>query len=471
VACENEPDACDLSEGIATDDVSRTITFSLVAPDPDFLFKLTLPSAYPVPPSVPNGIQKKTGIPGTGPYQLESPMTAEGFALVRNPHFRVWSQAAQPDGFVDRIEWSFGVEYEAQVETVAAGNADYAVDASQADGLEEILIGYPAQVHTSASAVTFFIVLNTEVPPFDNVDVRRAVNFAADRDRAVEIFGGGALSPLPTCQTIPPNFPGYEPYCPYTLDPGPGGEGSWTAPDLLEAQRLVDRSGTKGMRVVLDYDPEDWASMGPGLGDYGDYIIELLDDLGYRGSVRPVAHEVIRRPGREFQMAPTGWGNIYPAASDFMASLHVRRHIPSHSVGVLRPADRPDDRSCGRVAAQGPGRGGRALGRDRSRGRRSGPLPLAREPISPHIRFRTSGQLPTELRMGRAAQSALAEIAAEFPHPTPEIACRWFNPVNRGLPTTLSLSRRLAPLSHHDTEPLLGTDRHSISQRVSWSAP
>ena len=321
-ACESEPGTCDLSEGVETDDESRTITFHLIEADPDFLFKLTLPSAYPVPSSVPSEEQKTTGIPGTGPYMLDAPMTADGLALVRNPHFQVWSPAAQPDGFVDRIEWSFGVEYEAQVEAVASGEADYAVDASSSEGLEEILVRYPAQVHVSSTAGVHFIVLNTEVPPFDDVDVRRAMNFAVDRDRVAEIFGGGVLSPLASCQTIPPNFPGYEPYCPYTLDPGPGGDGSWTAPDMEEAQRLVDRSGTNGMRVVLEYDPVEGAFLGPGLGDYGDYIIELLEDLGYRGSVRPVPADELERPGREFQMVPTGWGMLYPAASDFIASLH-----------------------------------------------------------------------------------------------------------------------------------------------------
>ena len=247
-ACENEPETCDLSEGIETYDVTRTITFHLVAPDPEFLYKLTLPPAYPVPPSVPDEEQLTSGVPGTGPYMLEAPMTSEALTLVRNPHFRVWSPAAQPDGYVDRIEWSFGVGYEAQVEAVAAGDADFALDAWISEGLAENLVRFPAQVHISSTAGTWFVVLNTEAPPFDNVEVRRAVNLALDRDRvaqiAAQVLGGGVLSPLPTCQTIPPNFPGYEPYCPYTMDPGPEGEGSWTAPDLEEAQRLVDRSGT-----------------------------------------------------------------------------------------------------------------------------------------------------------------------------------------------------------------------------------
>ena len=35
-------------------------------------------------------------------------MTEEGLVLVRNPFFRVRSPAAQPGGYADRIEWTFG---------------------------------------------------------------------------------------------------------------------------------------------------------------------------------------------------------------------------------------------------------------------------------------------------------------------------------------------------------------------------
>jgi peptide/nickel transport system substrate-binding protein len=209
------------------------------------------------------------------------------------------------------------------LEAVAAGDADFALDAWLSEGLAENLVRFPAQVHISSTANTWFIVLNTEAPPFDNVEVRRAVNLALDRDRvaqiAEEILGSGVLSPLPTCQTLPPNFPGYEPYCPYTMDPGPEGEGSWTAPDLEGARELVKRSGTAGMRVVFEYDNVDWKPLGPSLGEY---MVELLEDLGYRGSVRAVPPRDIYRPGREFQMVVTAWGPLYPAASDFIASLH-----------------------------------------------------------------------------------------------------------------------------------------------------
>ena len=91
------------------------------------------------------------------------------------------------------------------------------------------------------------------------------MNLALDRERVVQIFGGEAAA-RPTCQQLPPNFPGYEPYCPYTKDPGPEGEGPWIAPDLEEAQELVRRSGTAGMRVAFEYDRPDWLSSGPPWG-------------------------------------------------------------------------------------------------------------------------------------------------------------------------------------------------------------
>ena len=188
-ACAKDLHSCDLSQGIETDDATGTITFNLVAPDPEFLYKLTLPFAYPVPPSTPDKHQGRAGVPGTGPYMLEAPKTREGLALVRNPHFRVWSQAAQPDGYVDRLEWTFRVEPEAQVDAVAAGDLDVALDTYLAtESLEDLFVRSSALVHTTPEASTYFVVLNTEAPPFDHVDVRRALNLALDRERVVQMW-------------------------------------------------------------------------------------------------------------------------------------------------------------------------------------------------------------------------------------------------------------------------------------------
>ena len=165
-ACRNEPRTCDLSGGIVTDVGTGTITFRLVDPDPEFLYKLTMPFAYPVPASTPDEQQVRAGVPGTGPYMLEAPMTEKKVALVRNDFFLVWSPAAQPDGYVERIEWTFGLKPQAQVEAVVAGEADVAFEASFSDRFEQILVQFAAQVHTSPSAATLYVVLDTDSPPF-----------------------------------------------------------------------------------------------------------------------------------------------------------------------------------------------------------------------------------------------------------------------------------------------------------------
>jgi len=333
-ACGSDPRTCDLSEGIVTDDASRTVTFHLVAPDPEFVYKLTIPFALPVPPSIPDEEQVAAGVPGTGPYMLKAPMTEEGLTLVRNPNFRVWSQAARPDGYVDRIEWPFGVTPDAQIEAVAGGEADLAFNPADSGQLEGLFIQFAAQVYTSPYPGTWFAVLDTQVPPFDNVDVRRAMNLAFDRERIVQIFGGEAAA-RPTCQQLPPNFPGYEPYCPYTSNPGPGGEGSWSGPDMEEALRLVRRSGTAGSRVVVKLHPFLTDAQ---VGLLGDYMIELLDKLGFVGSVEQVdTFDHFYSPDLEFQVAFDAWASDYPAASNFITNRFTCDTSYSPSAGFCDP--------------------------------------------------------------------------------------------------------------------------------------
>ena len=47
--CAAKPARCDLARGITTDDRTRTVTFHLLGPDPDFLYELSLPFAFAVP--------------------------------------------------------------------------------------------------------------------------------------------------------------------------------------------------------------------------------------------------------------------------------------------------------------------------------------------------------------------------------------------------------------------------------------
>ena len=47
-------------------------------------------------------------LPGTGPYRIARFDLRRGGRLVRNRHFRPWSQEARPDGFADEIAIDVG---------------------------------------------------------------------------------------------------------------------------------------------------------------------------------------------------------------------------------------------------------------------------------------------------------------------------------------------------------------------------
>ena len=315
-ACVNDEQTlvgrCDLSAGILTDDGADTVIFNLSAPDPDFVYKLANAAAYPVPEGVPMNELVVGAFPGTGPY-IVSEVSATEVRLGRNPRFQVWDAAVRPDGYADEIVFTV-VEDDAQrIAMVEKGDADYVSFRGGNDTLLEkfskrIKTQYPAQWHVGDNG-TWFVTLNSSIPPFDNADARRAVNFAIDRARMADVFGGPPDAAV-TCQFLPPGWPGYQPYCPYTLDPDDGGR--WKARDLEEAQRLVDASGTRGAQVVV----------GPTfdlLSDQLVYLGSVLEELGYQVTIDPESETYFETwlSGRT-QITISGWLPDWVAPSTFL---------------------------------------------------------------------------------------------------------------------------------------------------------
>jgi YVTN family beta-propeller protein len=308
-ACVARPTTCRLPRGVTTDDAARTIVFHLSAPDPDFVFKLALGQVVPIPPGTPMHEVRTQPIVGTGPYVFAQ-VGAKQFTFVRNLRFHEWSAAAQPDGNPDRIVWRFGLTADQEIRQVAAGRADWTGD-FPAD-LSAVLRRYAAEVHNNPFPTAYFAQVDTRRPPFDDVGVRRALNYAIDRAEVVRLSGGRAINTA-LCQVIPPGLPGYRPYCPYTADPRP--DGRWTAPNLALAKALVARSGTRGEPVTV-WSVSDTGSAEPA----ATYISGVLKRLGYRAHTRVVTASEMSRmaPGTvaRMQLHPVIFGPDYPSASE-----------------------------------------------------------------------------------------------------------------------------------------------------------
>jgi peptide/nickel transport system substrate-binding protein len=317
-ACK--PSHCDLTKGVVADDSAYTLTIHLTAPDPELLDQLALPFAYVVPGNTSKKLTGNNVPPGTGPYMWKSYNPNKEAVLVRNPFFKVWNPDAQPAGYPDQIIEKYGLQISDEVTQVERGAADEVFDGDviPADRLNELNAPtYKNQVHVNPLTADWYMALNTTTPPFNNVKARQAINYAADRNAYVKIGGGSALA-QPTCQILPPNFPGYAPYCPYTSGTDTT---KWAGTDIAKAKQLVQQSGTAGMKVVVNSGNDETSKA------LGEQMVSDLNKIGYKATGQYLA-DGIQYPyvqnsknHSKWNVAWSAWYQDYPAPSDFLNVL------------------------------------------------------------------------------------------------------------------------------------------------------
>ena len=311
---------CNLSKGVVANDSNYTLTINLTAPDPELMDQLALPFAMVVPSSTSLKLTGNKVPPGTGPYMWKSYNPNTEAVLVRNPFFKVWSAAAQPEGNPNEIVEKYGASVASAVTEVENGQANEVFDGDTppADQLAQLNSPqFAKQVHVNALTADYYFALNTQQPPFNNLKARQAINFAANRSAYVKIAGGSSLA-QPTCQILPPNFPSYTPDCPYTA----GSDFTkWTAPDLAKAKALVAASGTKGAKVVVNSTTDE---VGKALAEQ---MVADLNSIGYKASTQllsaGIQYPFIQNStnSKKWNVGYSAWFQDYPAPSDFLNVL------------------------------------------------------------------------------------------------------------------------------------------------------
>jgi peptide/nickel transport system substrate-binding protein len=317
-----DPEACDLSDSIVVDD--EAVTFHLAVPDPDLPFKLAMPFAFPVPAETPAEDQRRHALPATGPYMVGE-ASSNKVELVRNREFEEWSAPAQPDGFVDSISWRFNQGLSGAFDQLEAGELDVMIEKPSPQDLATLRSAHPEQVVGSPGAFTLFVGFDVLKPPFDDERVRLALNYAIDRDHIADLLGS---SERPTCQILPPNFQGYQPFCPYTLEPE---SGVWSAPDLDRARTLIQEAGVAGEPVTVSVTDEEGLSSGA--VDVMEHVTEVLQELGLQPTLeiersgayfRSIYPPIGGYPGtpagtpRHPNVYMSGWVADYPGAGNFI---------------------------------------------------------------------------------------------------------------------------------------------------------
>ncbi len=292
--------------GITADDAAGTIKIELVKPRGDFAYQLGLPFAGVVPASTPAENQTKNPPPGTGRYAFKDVVVNRSYKLVANPNFSESLKGTAIDaGKAAGFNVTIDKQLATQVTKITNNTADFMIDNPPADRVAAIKAKYGGkrfeQFPTNSS---FYFFLNSEVPPFDDVLVRQAANYAVDVN-AINRIQGGVLSPANTI--LPPGVPGFK----QAPDMYPF--------DLAKAKALIKQAGAEGKAVTV------WGNDEEQTKNTVQYWADTLNQIGLKAKVKIVPAETyFTTIGDRKTGAQTGWANWfqdYPHPADFIDVL------------------------------------------------------------------------------------------------------------------------------------------------------
>jgi ABC-type transport system substrate-binding protein len=182
------------------------VTFHLPEPDATFLHLLALPSARPVCRSAGNRYVDTWAPCGAGPFKLEGGGWQRGSSLRLVRHDGYFRPGLP---YLDAVEWTYNMQPLSQTLRFEHGELDIIRDLVDVD-LARFMADErwrPLSV-VQADTKVYGEAMNTRMPPFDNVEIRRAVAAAIDRDHYRMIL---PTRMTPMGQVIPKDVPGFDP--------------------------------------------------------------------------------------------------------------------------------------------------------------------------------------------------------------------------------------------------------------------
>jgi peptide/nickel transport system substrate-binding protein len=215
-AVKKDPTTAPNISGITTPD-DHTIVFQLDQPVAKqyFVGALSLPLSAPVPEEYAKKYDSQNpstyGLHqvATGPYMVQSYAPGKEIKLVRNPNWD--SSTDQRPAYLDSIDIQEGFsDTVSAAKKILTGNSEVNGDFGiPPEGLKLAATKYPDQLALTPGSGNRYIGLNTTKPPFDNINVRKAVIANSDRT-ALQKTRGGPLAGAIATHIIYPNFPGFE---------------------------------------------------------------------------------------------------------------------------------------------------------------------------------------------------------------------------------------------------------------------
>ncbi len=201
----------------------HTIVFNLASANSDFKYLLAMPSSSPVPAGKDEGASYTNKPVATGPYKVESFASGKGATFVRNEN---WDQATDTirKGLPDKVTFTVTTNPDDMDQRLLSGDIDLAVDGTGVQQAAKNKILKDANLKKNADNpytgyIRYFAFPQT-VAPFDNIECRKAVIYAAD-PKSLQNARGGPTSGDLGANMLPPGIPGSDKkYDPFNLTSG-----------------------------------------------------------------------------------------------------------------------------------------------------------------------------------------------------------------------------------------------------------
>jgi ABC-type transport system substrate-binding protein len=293
------------------------VVFRLEKPDATFLPLLAMHMLRPVCRSAGTRYSDTWHPCGAGPFKLLPGGWEHGrqITLVRHEgYFR----PGLPH--VDAARWLFHVNQSNQYFKFVRGDLDVIRDFLMPDLLRfqrdprwTPFAEFETEKQISGEA------MNCEMPPFDNIEVRRAVAAALDRDE-LRLVRAGSLRPAD--QPVPPRAMGH--------DPNIGGQ-KYDYAAALEHMKKAGYAYDPATRTGGYPGTIPYIAYKQGLSEYMSQVVaQQLAKIGLRLDVRIVNYPTfmaLRGRRRETAMGPGFWQQDYPEAASFLDPLFHTKSI------------------------------------------------------------------------------------------------------------------------------------------------
>ena len=281
------------------------LVIHLKQPSPAFLNIAAMPFAY----AVPREVVEKYGAPGftlhaegSGPFMLGSWRRLVSIRLDRNPHY---FDRRLP--YLDHIHERFGIDPLNSMMMYETGELGIS-DIPTADFVRITHTPkYAPYIVKRAQIAIFYLSLNCEMPPFTDIRVRQAMNYAINRPRILQLINNQGIVAK---SVLPPGMPGYDPKMQgYPYDPA-------------RARELLREAGyANGFDTVLWIPGDRSAEQNTRIAEG---IQQDLKAVGVRLEIKSVTFAVLQDAVAREKTVPMSiddWYQDFPDPSDFLDVL------------------------------------------------------------------------------------------------------------------------------------------------------